>query len=162
MLLAGTVNDETPASTKLDILSKIMEYLEYLDGNYTEELKRNLDGLPVSEVEKQREKISWHVSDQIDKTEINVTWVQFAAAQGKTKYLQILLDHGLDHNSQVEETPTPIQLAAVNGHMGTFSLLAARLQMDSDNSEWFQLGQVSIFVFLSPKMLSADGLRHGR
>ena len=50
MLLAGTVNDETPASTKLDILSKIMEYLEYLDGNYTEELKRNLDGLPVSEV----------------------------------------------------------------------------------------------------------------
>ena len=50
MLLAGTVNDETPASTKLHILSKIMEYLEYLDGNYTEELKRNLDGLPVSEV----------------------------------------------------------------------------------------------------------------
>ena len=50
MLLAGTVNDETPASTKLNILSKIMEYLEYLDGNYTEELKRNLDGLPVSEV----------------------------------------------------------------------------------------------------------------
>ena len=126
MLLAGTVNDETPASTKLDILSKIMEYLEYLDGNYTEELKRNLDGLPVSEVfvfinfliasqfisflklsshilnlhsnilqvEKQREKISWHVSDQIDKTEINVTWVQFAAAQGKTEYLRILLDHG--------------------------------------------------------------------
>jgi len=145
MLLAGTVNDETPASTKLDILSKIMEYLEYLDGNYTEELKRNLDGLPVSEVENQREKISWHVSDQIDKTEINVTWVQFAAAQGKTEYLQILLDHGLDHNSQVEETPTPIQLAAVNGHMDAFSLLAARLQMDSDNSEWFQLGQLMVF-----------------
>ena len=49
MLLAGTVNDQTPASTKLDILSNMMEYYS-LDGDYTEELKRNLDGLSVSEV----------------------------------------------------------------------------------------------------------------
>ena len=49
MLLAGTVNDETPTSTKLEILSNVMEY-NFVEGNYTEEFKKNLDGLPVSEV----------------------------------------------------------------------------------------------------------------
>ena len=42
----------------------------------------------------------------------------------------------------MDETPRAIELAAGNGHVDAFSLLAARLEMDSDNNEWFQLGQV--------------------
>jgi len=144
MLLAGTVNDETPTSTKLEILSNVMEY-NFVEGNYTEEFKKNLDGLPVSEVENKRENIFWHVSDQMKESYINVTWVQFAAAHGKTEYLRLLLDHGLEHNSQVEETPTAVQLAACNGHIDAFSLLTATPHMDSDNSEWLQLGQLLVF-----------------
>ena len=49
MLLAGSVNDETPTSTKLKILSEMMEWY-FLDGNYAEEFKKNLDGLSVAEV----------------------------------------------------------------------------------------------------------------
>lgn len=49
MLLAGSVNDETPKSTKLKILSEIMKWY-FLDGNYAEEFKKNLDGLSVAEV----------------------------------------------------------------------------------------------------------------
>ena len=49
MLLAGSVNDETPKSTKLKILSEIMKW-HFLDGNYAEEFKKNLDGLSVAEV----------------------------------------------------------------------------------------------------------------
>ena len=42
----------------------------------------------------------------------------------------------------VEGSPGAIELAAVNGHVEVFSVLAAKLKMDSQNSEWFQLGQV--------------------
>jgi len=141
MLLAGTVNGETPSSTKLRILSEIME-LYRVDGIYPETFKKNLDGLSVQEVGKKREKISWHVSDQLKTTQITVTWVQFTAAMGKTEYLQLLLDHGLQPDWHCDGSPPPIQLAAVNGHLDAFSLLAARLEMDSDNNEWFQLGQL--------------------
>ena len=55
----------------------------------------------------------------------------------------------------MDETPRAIELAAGNGHVDAFSLLAARLEMDSDNNEWFQLGQVKSlsFAFLSQKNL---------
>ena len=131
MLLAGTVNGETPTSTKLRILSEIMEWYR-VDRIYPEVFKKNLDDLSVQEVHestsssdfiqlsidsipqmvlqvgasyisnfngtsqvgKKREKISWHVSDQLKTTQITVTWVQFTAEMGKTEYLQLLLDHG--------------------------------------------------------------------
>ena len=49
MLLAGSVDYKTPSSTKLKILSEMMEWY-FLDGNYAEEFKKNLDGLSVAEV----------------------------------------------------------------------------------------------------------------
>jgi len=144
MLLAGSVNDETPTSTKLKILSEMMEWY-FLDGNYAEEFKKNLDGLSVAEVTKKQQEISWYFSNPMETNRINVTWVQFSAAEGKTEYLQLLFDHGLDPACQVEGTPRAIELAAVNGQVDAFSLLAARLHMDSHNSEWFQLGQLLVF-----------------
>ena len=130
VLLAGTVNAETPSNTKLRMLTVMME--RYADSSYADVFKKNLDGLSVQEVHestsssdfiqlsidsipqmvlqvgasyisnfngtsqvgKKREKISWHVSDQLKTTQITVTWVQFTAAMGKTEYLQLLLDHG--------------------------------------------------------------------
>ena len=56
----------------------------------------------------------------------------------------LLLSHRLDTESNQEGTPRAIELAAVNGHVDAFSLLAARIQMDSQNNEWFQLGQVGL------------------
>ena len=97
--------------------------------------------------------------------------------------------HRLDLESHREGTPRAIELAAINGHVDAFSLLAARLQMDSQNNEWFQLGQVrslssnhllSLSLLLStsfslslmsagtggisshPTILPAVGLRRGR
>jgi len=52
--------------------------------------------------------------------------------------------HRLDLESHREGTPRAIELAAINGHVDAFSLLAARLQMDSQNNEWFQLGQLLV------------------
>ena len=49
MLLAGTVNGDTPSSTKLRILSEIME-LYRVDKIYPEVFKKNLDDLSVQEV----------------------------------------------------------------------------------------------------------------
>ena len=99
------------------------------------------------------------------------------------------LSHRLDLESHREGTPRAIELAAINGHVDAFSLLAARLQMDSQNNEWFQLGQVRSLssnhllslslLFLSsfslsllsvgtggisshPTILPAVGLRRGR
>jgi len=144
MLLAGSVNDETPSSTKLKILSEMMRWY-FLDRNYAEEFKKNLDGLSVAEVTKKQQEISWYFSNPMETNRINVTWVQFSAAEGKTEYLQLLLDHGLDPDCHAEGTPRAVELAAVNGHVEAFSLLAARLHMDSHNSEWFQLGQLLVF-----------------
>ena len=48
----------------------------------------------------------------------------------------------MDPEEYVEGSPGAIELAAFNGHVDIFSMLAARLNMDSLNSEWFQLGQV--------------------
>ena len=48
----------------------------------------------ITQVEEKQGKISWHVSDQLKKSDIEVTLVQVAAAEGKMEYLQILLDHG--------------------------------------------------------------------
>ena len=56
----------------------------------------------------------------------------------------MLHSHRLDPESHREGTPRAIELAAINGHVDAFSLLAARLKMDSQNNEWFQLGKVPL------------------
>ena len=111
MLLAGFVKADTPGSVKLKILENILERY-YEGGNYVEEFKTNLVGLSVSEVEEnasvftrfiqfsryilvlqvmeKRLKMSWHLADD----QISVNWLQFTAAEGKTDYIRLLLDHG--------------------------------------------------------------------
>jgi len=139
MLLAGFVKADTPGSVKLKILENILE--RYFDeGNCAEEFKTNLVGLSVSEVMEKRLKMSWHLADN----QISVNWLQFTAGEGKTEYLQLLLDHGLEPEWHPEGTPRAVELAAVNGHVDAFSLLAARLPME--NNEWFQLGQLLLLA----------------
>ena len=48
VLLAGTVNAETPSNTKLRMLTVMME--RYADSSYADVFKKNLDGLSVQEV----------------------------------------------------------------------------------------------------------------
>ena len=67
------------------------------------------------------------------------------------------LSHRLDPESHREGAPRAIELAAVNGHVDTFSMLAARLKMDSQNNEWFQLGQVGSLS--SNHLLSLSSIR---
>merc|ERR1719500_1443608 len=81
--------------------------------------------------------------------------IQFAAARGKTDLLQILLDHGLDPEARVEDTPRAVELAAVNGRVETFAALAAHLHIDSDD-EWFQLVQLLVWG------MSGNGPNHCR
>ena len=69
----------------------------------------------------------------------------FFCAHGNSHAHAHAYSHGHAHDyvhGHVYYWQTCIQLAAVNGHLDAFSLLAARLEMDSDNNEWFQLGQV--------------------
>ena len=111
MLLAGFVKADTPGSVKLKVLENIIERY-YEGGNYVEEFKTNLVGLSVSEVEEKASaftifiqfsrhilvlqvmekqlKRSWHLADD----QISVNWLQFTAAEGKTDYIRLLLDHG--------------------------------------------------------------------
>merc|ERR1712192_142308 len=99
-----------------------------------------MGGLSVSEVMEKQLKRSWHLADD----QISVNWVQFTAAEGKTDYIRLLLDHGLEPEWHCEGTPRAVELAAVNGHVDTFSLLAARLRME--NNDWFQLGQLLVLA----------------
>ena len=47
------------------------------------------------QVMEEKLEISWHLADDSRRgDEIDVNWVQFAAAEGKTDYLQLLLNHG--------------------------------------------------------------------
>merc|ERR1712032_213145 len=101
---------------------------------------KNLVDISVSEVMEKTVSISWHLADP----GILLNWIQFAAAKGKTDYVGLLLDHGLDLESHREGTPRAIELAAINGHVDAFSMLATRLQMYSQNNEWFQLGQLLV------------------
>ena len=71
----------------------------------------------------------------------------------------------MDPELHPEGTPRAIELAAINGHIDAFSLLAARLRMDSQNDEWFQMGQVGslssssrpIAMFLLPAVGLGSG-----
>jgi len=139
MILAGFVNAETPVSIKFDILKVILERDDKSE-SYPEQFKKNLMDLAVSEVMEKQLSMIWHLADP----GILINWIQFAAARGKTDYVGLLLDHGLDPESHREGAPRAIELAAVNGHVDTFSMLAARLKMDSQNNEWFQLGQLLV------------------
>ena len=47
----------------------------------------------------------------------------------------------LDPEAHEGDSPTAVELAAVNGHIETFDALIARLQVAPDN-DWFQLAQV--------------------
>ena len=60
---------------------------------------------------------------------------------GTTNLLVLLILYflRLDPESHPEETPSAVELAAINGHVDTFSLLAARLQMDSQGNDWLIL-----------------------
>jgi len=143
MLLAGFVNAETPPHTRLNILKIILERGE--QDEFADEFKKNLDGLSLSEVIEERLEISWHLADDSRRgNEIDVNWVQFAAAEGKTDYLQLLLNHRLDLECHVEGSPRAIELAAVNGRLDVFSILEERLKMDPQNSEWLQLGKLLV------------------
>ena len=49
----------------------------------------------ILQVMEERLEISWRLADNSRRgNEINVNWVQFAAAEGKADYLQLLLNHG--------------------------------------------------------------------
>ena len=49
----------------------------------------------ILQVMGERLEISWHLADDSRRgNEIDVNWVQFAAAEGKMDYLQLLLNHG--------------------------------------------------------------------
>ena len=49
----------------------------------------------ILQVMGKRLEISWHLADDSRRgNEIDVNWVQFAAAEGKADYLQLLLNHG--------------------------------------------------------------------
>ena len=47
----------------------------------------------------------------------------------------------MDPEAHEGESPTAVELAAVNGQIETFEALRARLEIATDN-EWFQLAQV--------------------
>ena len=47
----------------------------------------------------------------------------------------------LDPKAHTEETPPPFVLAAVNGHLEAFALLAPHLEKDPENLQ-FELAQV--------------------
>ena len=49
----------------------------------------------------------------------------------------------LDPESQKEDSPTALELAAVNGHFDSFVQLIARLKIAPDD-EWFQMAQVGL------------------
>ena len=51
LILAEFVKAETPGSIKLEILDNMFKRFSYHKGNYAEQLKKNLVGLSVSEVE---------------------------------------------------------------------------------------------------------------
>ena len=53
MQIASFVNEDTPSSDKLKILTMFMEKFSYgAEDGYEEQFKRCLDGIPVSEVTK--------------------------------------------------------------------------------------------------------------
>jgi len=137
ILLAGFAG--TSAKMQLDFLKMILEN----DGEkqYAPEFKRNLEGLSSCEVLEKQLQLPWYLNSD---DSINVNMIQFAAAKGHTEILQLLLDHGLDPEAHLEDSPTAVELAAVNGCVKTFALLKARLQTDS-NSEWFQLAQLLVW-----------------
>ena len=63
----------------------------------------------------------------------------------------------LDPEAHLEDSPTAVELAAVNGCVKTFALLKARLQTDS-NSEWFQLAQVCMVTLFYTRRAHTNSL----
>jgi len=144
MQIASFVNQDTPSSDKLKILRMFMDKFSYgAEDGYEEQFKRCLDGIPVSEVLSLEQVIHWHLpGDYNQETKVSINWVQFAAAQGKTGYLQLLLNHGLDADAHKEGTPRALELAAVTGKIDTFSMLADHLQLNRKIDQRFQLGKL--------------------
>ena len=72
-----------------------------------------------------------------------VVWLYIVTGTG-TMVLFSVFDvamylHRLDPDAHVEDSPTAVKLAAVNGHINNFAALTARLKIDPG---WFQLAQV--------------------
>merc|ERR1712108_3957 len=119
---------------QLDFLKMILEN----DGEkqYAAEFKKNLEGLSSCEVGSQdcqsitspcvaqvlgkQLQLPWYLNSD---DSIYVNMIQFAAAKGHTEILQLLLDNGLDPEAHLEDSPTAVELAAVNGCVKTFALL---------------------------------------
>jgi len=147
MQIASFVNEDTPSSDKLKILRMFMEKFSWgVEDGYEEQFKRCLDGVPVSEVLSLEHVIHWHLPDDNRETKVSINWVQFAAALakklGKTGYLQLLLNHGLDADAHKEGTPRALELAAVTGKIDAFFMLADHLQLNRQIDQRFQLGQL--------------------
>jgi len=142
IILAGFA--EVSADMKLDFLGMILE--NEGDENYSAEFKKNLEGLSVPEVLEKQLKWSWHLKCEAPTSDdqICINMLQFAAARGKTDLLQLLLDHGMDPEAHEGESPTAVELAAVNGQIETFEALRARLEIAPDN-DWFQLAQLLVW-----------------
>jgi len=135
IVLAGFA--EVPAEMKLDFLRMILEHNGQED--YAAEFKKNLEGLSMMEVLEKRVNRGWHLTPD---NPLSLNLLQFAALMGKTECLQHLLDHGLDPDAHVEDSPTAVELAAVNGHINTFAALTAILKIDP---EWFQMAQLLVW-----------------